>query len=123
MKDRINTQAGYIDQLCNSVRILKEQHDHIVANYSTLENVYQRDEAIKKKVRILEADLAELIRKDTERLFSPDQIWWEKKLYLVSDPETADINFATFLAYLAKKYKASEQDLNEWSLLAARTVG
>ena len=103
-------------------KLVKDMDRHVARECITKGNVTFREEALKKSLRIIEADVAELIRNETERLFSPDQIWWEKKIFLPADDETADLNFAAFIAYMRKKFKALPKECEEWSVLTAHTV-
>ena len=102
--------------------VLKRSATNVISIDQLYSRVTSQEEALKKSIRTIEADVAELIRNETDRLFSPDQIWWEKKIYLPADDETADLNFAAFIAYMRKKFKASPKELEEWSVLTAHTV-
>ena len=123
---RSATNVISIDQLYSRLSQLESQvrniEHYVRSDCSTLGNVAFREEALKKSIRTIEADVAELIRHETEALFAPDQIWWEKKIYLPADDATADLNFAAFIAYMRKKFKASPKELEEWSVLTAHTV-
>ena len=115
--------AVSIDQLCNRLQQLEGQVSRVemaLSHYSTLGNVTEREARIHTRIDKIEADVAELIRHETEKLFAPSEIWWEKKIFLADDPDTADLDFAAFCAYLKKKFKAFDAELEEWSLLAAQ---
>ena len=76
-------------------------------------------DTLHQRVETLQADIAQLIQHEAERLFAPNEIWWEKKIFLAGDPTTAALDFAAFREYLIKKFKANRVDLLEWSMLAA----
>ena len=76
---------------------------------------------LRSRVGKIESDIAELIRHEAEGLFMPNEIWWEKKIFLAANPATAPIDYTTFSDYLVKKFKATDAELGEWTLLTAIT--
>lgn len=76
---------------------------------------------IDKRIVAMESDIAQLVRHEAESLFAPSGIWWEKKIFLAADPTTASLDYAAFVVYLEKKFKATKAELKEWNLLVAIT--